>query len=518
MISKRKILTGSAAAFLLIIILSAILVKSLIRNRIETMLAEKRGGYSVTAEKIHISIITRGMILERIRIVTTIDSTLVLDINGEIGSIKLRGINLAKAIFKKEISIKAITVSDSYIKGRIESSRKAGKSVILPLDISLGTLLFDKIILSLETDQGVASYYVKDGNLIFDAIQAEKLDTLNTRILNPLDFRAKEIVLISADSMYSYLFRDIKYSANSKILGIDSFSIHPDYDDYNFTARYKFQKSLIEAGFSNISVHDFNPSDYIRSGTIASSVVEIGKMDMKVFKDKRKEFHHLEKAAFQDIIYRYPDTIRIDLIDLSEGNITYTEHAEGANEHGSLSFTGTSARIYNIANDTIYKTETGYFKLEAESMLMGKGKVTIQLKAKLYDDSNTFSVNGKLAAMEVQEINPFLEKTAFIYATSGKIEEMNFSFIADNTQAKGKMTMLYTGLDLALKNKKSDDTTAFKERIFSIFINRKVLDSNPLPNNEIREGIIAYERDPEKFLFSYFAKSIMSGVRSSLLK
>ncbi len=518
MISKRKILTGSAAAFLLIIILSAILVKSLVRNRIETMLAENRGGYSVTAEKIHISIISRGIILERIRIVTTIDSTLVLDINGEIGSIRLRGINLAKAIFKKEISIKTITVSDSYIKGRIDSSRKTGKSVILPLDISLGTLLFDKLTLSLETDPGAASYYVKDGNLIFYAIQAEKLDTLNSRILNPLDFSAKEIAFVSADSMYSYLFMDIIYSANSKMLGIDSFSIQPNYDDYNFTSRYKYQKSRIEAGFSNISVHGFNPSEYIRTGTIACSGVEIGKMDMKVFKDKRKEFHHMEKAAFQDIIYRYPDAIRIDLIDLAEGNITYTEHAEGANEQGSLSFTGTSARIYNITNDTIYKTETEYLKLEAESMLMGKGKITIQLKAKLYDYSNTFSVNGKLAAMEVQEINPFLEKTAFIYATSGKIEEMNFSFIADNTQAKGKMTMLYTGLDLALKNKISDDTTAIKERIFSIFINRKVLDSNPLPHNETREGIIVYERDPEKFLFSYFAKSVMSGVRSILLK
>jgi hypothetical protein len=44
------------------------------------------------------------------------------------------------------------------------------------------------------------------------------------------------------------------------------------------------------------------------------------------------------------------------------------------------------------------------------------------------------------------------------------------------------------------------------------------MDSNPLPDKEIREGIIEYSRDPEKFLFSYCAKCIMSGIRSSIIK
>ncbi|MEI8225540.1 MAG: hypothetical protein WCG82_06395, partial [Bacteroidota bacterium] len=91
-------------------------------------------------------------------------------------------------------------------------------------------------------------------------------------------------------------------------------------------------------------------------------------------------------------------------------------------------------------------------------------------------------------------------------------------FTANNDKATGKMTMLYHGLDIAVKSKRTDDTTAFRERFISLIANIKVLDSNPMPGKDVRVGIIDYERDPERFLFNYCFKSIMSGIKSSLVK
>ncbi len=149
---------------------------------------------------------------------------------------------------------------------------------------------------------------------------------------------------------------------------------------------------------------------------------------------------------------------------------------------------------------------------------MGKGKLNILLKGRLFDSNNTFSLNGSLLDMEANELNPILEKSAYIYATSGKIDKMNFSFSADNTNAAGKMTMLYHGLDITVKNKRTDDTTAFKERFISWIANRRVMDSNPVPGDDVRAGIIYFDRDPERFLFHYCFRSILSGITSSLSK
>ena len=52
-------------------------------------------------------------------------------------------------------------------------------------------------------------------------------------------------------------------------------------------------------------------------------------MDLNVFRDLRKEDRHKKKSAFQELIYNYPGVLRIDSINLKNGNITYTEHAEG---------------------------------------------------------------------------------------------------------------------------------------------------------------------------------------------
>lgn len=79
------------------------------------------------------------------------------------------------------------------------------------------------------------------------------------------------------------------------------------------------------------------------------------------------------------------------------------------------------------------------------------------------------------------------------------------------------MDTLYQGLNLTVINKQTDDTTAIKEQIKSVIANIIVIKSNPMPGEEVRPGIIEYDRDPERFLFNYCFKAIMSGIKSSVM-
>ncbi len=239
---------------------------------------------------------------------------------------------------------------------------------------------------------------------------------------------------------------------------------------------------------------------------------------MEVFRDKQKEFNHINKPTFQERIYRFPGTIHIDSFGIENGNVIYREHANEASEAGELQFLKMKAKLYNIYNDTIYKIQSRFFELQANAMLMGAGKLSMNLKSELYESNNTFSLKGNLGRFEVKNLNPFLEKNAFIYVTSGEIEEMNFMFIADDTKALGKLILIYKGLDIAVKNKQSNDTAAFKEKLISVIANKRILNSNPKSGEEIRIGNIDYNRDPERFVFNYAARSIMSGVKGSVLK
>jgi hypothetical protein len=467
-------------------------------------------------DKIHVLIIRSGLEFNGITIYSMQTPEAGHNLNVEIKSIKLTGINLVKAIFRHDIHIRAVTISNSFIKGEIPLSGKAAPPIVSPLKIGIGRVLFDKVNLEMKNDSTRQSYYLKDGVFKVYDLSVEKQDTLFHGTIKLFDLEARELVAVSAENMYSFIVRGLNYSATSNIMEIDSLYVHPNYPDYDFTSRYKFQTSRIEAIITNIYVHDFYPRDDFGSINLTSSYIEVGKMDMKVFRDKRKEFRHFNRPAIQDMLYDFPGAIRIDSIVLLNGNVNFTLHAEEANEPGNFNFNKINARIYNITNDTIFKTETAFFEIKADALIMGKGEMAILLKGRLFDRNNTFSLNGTLSNLEAFELNPILEKNAFIYATSGKIDEMNFSFTANNTKATGEMTMLYHGLDITVKNKRTDDTTAFRERFISFIANRRILDSNPVRGEKVRVGIIDYQRDPEKFLFHYCFRSVLSGITSSL--
>ena len=510
-----KILVGAGAALLSILLLPPIIITHWVKNKLELTFNSDSSNYIITAEKVKPLMIQSGIELQRVRIQSK-NKSRTNDLDVEIKSFKITGISLVNAIFKKEAKIRKITISDGNISGKIPSNRDSVNPVAIPFDLRVRKVSFDRIDLTVLNSADAGSFSFKGGSLRFYAVHVEKNDTLSTVRLKPFDFEAQEIVSVTSDSMYLYRNTGISFSTITNILEIDSIFVKPTYKDYDFTSRYEFQKNRIEAGLSKIYIHDFDIAGYVRSGDLKSSFVEIGKMDMAVFRDNRKEFHHVNKPEFQDIIYNYRGNIKIDSAALIRGNISYTEHTFEANESGFISFNEIGARLYKITNDTIYRTDTAFFRIECNALLMGKGKISVLLDARIFDSKNTFSLNGTLYAIDARELNPMLEKRAFIYVTSGMIQEMSFSFTADNKKALGTMTMLYKGLDLAIKNKRTDDTTAFRERLVSWLVNRNVIDSNPLTDEEIRVGIIDFDRDPERFLLNYCSRAILSGIRSSI--
>jgi hypothetical protein len=511
-----KIILVAVTLVILMKFLTVIFVEPWIGKKIEAVVNDKNKDFEIKIDKVHILMIKSGLKLERIALNSKLGHRDGNDVNGEIEFIRLKGINLVKVLFKKGIVINEAEIFNSRISGKFPFSKEVKPLKVSSFSIRIDKIIFDKTNLAIKSPLTAQAYSVKEGFLKIYGFQIEKQDTLSRDFFKQLDFEAEELVSVSADSMYTITASGLNYSATSNTLVLSSFSVQPNYANNDFASRYKYQTDRIEAALYDINIYDFHAQDYIKYKNMESSYIEIGEMDMKVFRDNRKEFQHLKKPPFQNLIYNYPGILNIDSIGIINGNITYTEHVDKASEPGMVSFKKINAKIYKITNDSIYKTENASLEFKADALLMGKGKLAILLKAGIFNHNNTFSVNGKLSGLEAKELNPMLENNAFIYATSGKIETMNFNFTANNTEATGKMTLLYHGLDIAIKNKQTDDTTAIKEQILSLIANIKVIDSNPIQGEKIRVGIIYNERDPERFLFNYCFKSILSGIKSSI--
>jgi len=492
----------------------------LVRKKVETAL-NKSGNHNIEIGAVDISFIFPGLALENITIQAIKGMPGKQFVNAKIALLDVKGINLFKAAFKKHIEINEVIILNSTISDSILFSQEKAKPMLLPVSFKIGKVRLDNTnlqIVRIGEDSLQSKYSLTKGDLTFYNLQAAQNDTLTTKIIKQVDLKAAQIASVLPDSMYTVKAEGISYSSTTNTLKVNTFNMQSNYERYVFASLHSFQTDCINGMAKNISVHNFSVANFIETGYLNVSYVEIEKMDLRVFRDKRKPFQHINKKTFQELIYSFPSRLHVDSVGLLNGKVVYTEHAPDANEPGYIAFSNINAKIYKISNDTIYKTKTAFTELKGKTYLMGKGKIVLHLKAKIFEPNNTFTLNGTLAKMDGSALNPMLEKNAFIFLTSGNIDALDFNISANNTKATGTLTMRYNALDIAVKNKETDDTTALKEKFLSFISNKLIYDANPMQGKPVRTATIDYDRDPEKFLFNYCFKAILTGMKSTLAK
>jgi hypothetical protein len=77
---------------------------------------------------------------------------------------------------------------------------------------------------------------------------------------------------------------------------------------------------------------------------------------------------------------------------------------------------------------------------------MGKGKLTILLKSRIFDSQNTFAVNGTLSGMEASELNPYFGEKRFHIHHIGENKCHEFQFFGKQYESNRQFKLLYEGL------------------------------------------------------------------------
>lgn len=514
--NRAKIFLTIIAFIVAIILAAPLIVNPILKKKILITLHQKYPDYDISIEKLRWMLIPSQLTLTNLEVASKPVPGNKRFLVGEIASIRFKGIKNIKALFNREYEIGEIIVTASNIKGKIPFHKKETIPLTSTVNVKIDQILFDGVNLSLRDSLTAQTLVVREGMVRLKALEVKKKDTLG--ILHQFDIKASSVISNSPDSMYTFQANGIVYADSLKKLSIDSLFMNPNYKRYEFTAKYPYETDRFLVKISDLKLNHFQADDFYNSGNLVSTSLSIGNFDLEAFRDKRKQDSKENKPSFQQYIYKYPGLLKIDSMIVHDGKITYIEHADKANEPGRVHMNGFKARVYNLTNDTLYQTKDTSLSIIAEAMLMGKSKMSISLKARLFDPANTFSMQGSLEAMEVKELNPILEKNAFIYTNTAKVHKLNFNFIADDKKATGKMIMLYDGLNMDVETNHSKKNTSLKEEIMSLIANKSTWDSNPMPKEETRVGIIDYERDPTKFVFNYCIKTIETGIKSTIIK
>jgi len=510
---KRNRYVRWFSAILLAIVISIGCIKFLAEPYIKKKIGKElndKSGHSIEIRDIHIKWFLPGAALNGISINEKPD-TESARVKGTIESVQIESISLFKLVFRGDFNAQRIKIYKSKLRVSIPRNEKDSKPVISKNGISIGGIVLDQINLELFSRSDSQRVEISEMQARLKQIEITENDSITIDLISLLELKMPIFKWQTADSMYLVRARGLSYSNITGLLKTDSLSINPSYSEYDFTGQFYYQKDRIEAVLSNIQMHDFSMDSLFQKGDFICNYIAIGNMDLDVFRDKRREFRHVQRKMLQEALYDYPGLLRIDSLQLLNGTMTYTEHAEDADEAGSVTLTRLRSMVKNIRNNPQYRNQDEWLTLKGEFLLMGEGQLKTELRVKLFEPHHAFFLSGTMGEMNLNELNRILENNSYV-SVNGMAHSLNFDFNADDEKATGKLTFLYSGMKLKVKN----DNSRFRNRIENWLINASVMDSNPLPGEKPREGIISYQRDPERFLFSYSVKTLMTGIKSTL--
>ncbi len=270
-------------------LLIKVVVEPWIGEKIQSSLNTNSGDFLLKIEKVHVLTFQSGIELDNITLLSKPEHEGQSDLSGEIESVKFKGIHLIKAFFRKEIDIRKVDIFNSRLTGKVAFPNKAKPVKVSQINIRIENLYFDKLLVDIKSTTTSQAYSIKDGVLKLSDINVDKEDTLSPYCFGQFDFDAIELKAVTPDSLYTISAIGINFSATSNTLKASRFVVQPNYTEYGFSSRNKYQKDRIEADLSGLTFHDFSVADYIKSGNLISSYIEIGDMEMNVFRDKRKD-------------------------------------------------------------------------------------------------------------------------------------------------------------------------------------------------------------------------------------
>lgn len=402
-------------------------------------------------------------------------------------------INLYRLISGRlnKINIGDLDVSDSHIKLVTAKPEKTQKFVFSRIDFDLKNILIDS------TNRVFSNKFLYSDDL---------------------NFTVHDYNETTSDSLYNFGAGLVRFSSENMNLTIDSGYLTPRFGDEAFARRVGVQTDRMDLVFDRMTLNNFRLMDLFFDHALRISKVEIDKLSGDDFRDKsypRPKNHYPPLPA--SALKRLDFEVSVDTLFIRNSNFTYREYVEPALEPGRIWFTDINLEGRNIVNSDSLIALNPRMMFTGSGKLMGEGNISTTVRFKLDSPEDAFSATGVVNSMDITELNPLLEHVAFVKVRKGYNNMLRFNFNADDSLSRGGMNFKYEKLKIRLIDKKNLRDDGFGESIASFIANTFVVrKNNPKLLIFNRKGDIFFIRDKEKSFFNFLAKSVLSGVQSTI--
>ncbi len=294
-------------------------------------------------------------------------------------------------------------------------------------------------------------------------------------------------------------------------LSVKSLHLLPQYSKQQFAtiAGYDWIKIVTE-GINCIGV-DYESLFWENMLKMDSVVLQNVEIDS--YKDRNITLPARKKPLFYLSLQHFPMKVYIPDISVRNLSAVYEELPEGKNRAGIVTINELSVGFSGLTN--MLSAGRSYYELTAKGLLMDQGELQVSFRFPVNSSDTRFYAEGILGAMPLTAFNKVTEPLADLAINTGAIKSLRFHLEGDAISSSVNMQFLYNDLSVTLL--KDNDGVNKERKIVSSIINTLLVRPDNPGKNGLRSISATAERDIFKSQFNYLWKSLLPGIKKTVI-
>lgn len=387
--------------------------------------------------------------------------------------------------------------------------------------IDFGTLaLLDGSFRFHEFDKLKPKLLVEKINLTFDSISFDPKHPEKTMFEKKFHNGIIELNNLKypfPDGFYIIELANFSWDPVKEIILLNNLKLIPQYLPREFGKKFGRQTDRMDLKTREIQIHQPDLEKFVHSKAININLIRIQHANLWIFRDKNVPLDTTRYPKLPHQAIGNLDTyLNIPKVELVNSEVLYEELAPGAEKAGVVPIEKFYGSIYNVTNDKNLINRKGPMKWDLQGVFFeGDLNVTVDFPANL--NKSYFTFKGQMGAMDMTNFNSITVQNEKVKIEKGNIVSMEFTAEAFEDFSEGEMTMIYDNLKLSLLKDK-DEKGLDKMGLISGLANVVIKSSNLKDNgNKPEASEIFFERDKNKSIFNYMAKSLIAGIKSTII-
>jgi hypothetical protein len=312
---------------------------------------------------------------------------------------------------------------------------------------------------------------------------------------------------------YGIRLARLRASATASELIAEGTELRTSVGDEEFFAAHPYRTTWFHVIVPECRVSGLEYGELLRGKSYRARAVQFSRPTLEALIDLDKPAEPFVKSPLMvnEALAAIRQPLRVDAVTVTNGCLKYCERAVPGADPGVLRISAVNMAAEGIANRG---EAPAAILLRAQGNLMDAGLLKVVMSIPIMPADLSLRYSGSLSAMDLTNLDAFLDVDAHTRIKSGTVKEASFEIDVAAGQARGRVRATYENLEIALLDKQSGAENGVDNRIASFLANLLKIRSSNAPDRLSlpKEGEVIYTRKPDDEFQQFAWLALRTGV------